>query len=74
MRSLKFRSRGAFVKALIRCPLYLRKQTSLSSGSMSALCHFRTNCIAAKWVLFDHLVGAAEHRLRNSEAERLSGL
>jgi hypothetical protein len=34
------------------------------------------SCSAANQqrVLFDHLVGAAEHGLRNSEAERLSGL
>jgi hypothetical protein len=41
---------------------------------MSALCHFRTNCIAAKWVLFDHLVGTREQRRRHDDADRLRRL
>ena len=33
------------------------------------------SCAAARWaLLFDHLVGAAEQRLRNCEAEHLGGL
>src|SRR4029450_11236477 len=34
----------------------------------------RDSCIATITCLFDHLVGAAKERLRNSEAERLRGL
>src|SRR5215469_6144096 len=35
-----------------RCPLYPRKRTLKLGREMSALSHFRTNCIAAKCILF----------------------
>ena len=54
-----------------QCPLYLRKRTLLSATGMSALCQKRTFCGAAKFQLFDHLVGASKQRLRHSEPEGL---
>jgi hypothetical protein len=40
---------------------------------MSALCHSRPKCSAAKRGLFDDLVGASKQRRRHVEAERLAG-
>jgi hypothetical protein len=51
------------------CPLYPRKRTCAVQLVMSALCQKRTLAD-----LFDHLVGAKQYRLRNIEAERLSGV
>jgi hypothetical protein len=50
------------------CPLYPRKRTCAVQLTMSALGQKRT------YDLFDHLVGAAEKRHRDCEAERLGGL
>jgi hypothetical protein len=48
------------------CLLYPRKRTLVSAIEMSALCQKQTKCAAAKWALFDHLVGAREQHLTTS--------
>src|SRR6516164_5037912 len=61
-------------KRLGSCPLYPSKRTSRARLEMSALCQKRTYAPQQKAPLFDHLVGAGEHRGRNFKPERLGGL
>jgi hypothetical protein len=58
----------------VRCPLYPQKRTSELSRGMSALCQKQTFCTTAERLLFDHLVGAQQERLRDLQAKRLRGL
>src|SRR5262245_48765270 len=51
------------------CPLYSQKRTCAVQLGMSAMGQKRTSRS-----LFDHLVGAILHRLRDGNAERLRGL
>ena len=57
-----------------QCLLYPQKRTLELSRGMSALCQKQTFCSAANCSLFDHFVGAADHRLWHGNAERLGGL
>jgi hypothetical protein len=41
---------------------------------MSALGQKQTHAAQQKWSLFDHLVGASEHRVRHGETKRLGRL
>src|SRR5262249_45541336 len=56
------------------CPLYPQKRTLVERVAMSALCQNQTRCAAAKWALFDHLVGTGEQCRRHGEPKRLCGL
>src|SRR6516165_7475335 len=51
------------------CPLYPQKQTCALQLEMSALGHKRTSPAS-----FDHLIGTADERVGDGDAERLGGL
>jgi hypothetical protein len=55
------------------CPLYPQKRTSMSAIVMSAKCQKQTKCVAANFVLFDHLVGGVQQATWHVEAQRLGG-
>ena len=54
------------------CLLYPPKRTSELGREMSALCQKRTHAAQQNTSLFDHLVGAADQRQRDSEPSALA--
>jgi hypothetical protein len=60
--------------AIMRRDVRFTPESGHSSISMSALGHYATKRTAAKWRLFDHLVGSALECEGHREAERFSSL
>ena len=50
------------------------EKTSSGQAPMSALCHFRTKCIVANGLLFDHFVRAGKRCNRGSRVSALAAL
>jgi hypothetical protein len=57
-----------------QCPLHPKSDQTLAPQRNDALCHKPTYAPQQSLCLFDHPVGAAEHRRRNLETKRSSGL
>jgi hypothetical protein len=60
--------------AVAACPLRAESGQVGRQLAKSALCHKPTYAPQQSLCLFDHPVGAAEHRRRNLETKRSSGL
>src|SRR5262249_32606308 len=55
-------------------PFYPQLRTLVDAAGTAGSCHNRTYAVQQTELLFDHLVGAGENRIRHGQAEGLGGL